>query len=55
VCVRVYVCVCIQAVDCIFHVVRAFDDPDVTHVEDSVDPLRDLDIIAGMLTYADVC
>jgi obg-like ATPase 1 len=30
----------IQAVDCIFHVVRAFDDPLVTHVEDSVDPVR---------------
>ena len=30
----------IQAVDGIFHVVRAFENADVTHVEDSVDPAR---------------
>ena len=27
----------------------AFDDPDVIHVEDSVDPIRDLDIIHNEL------
>ena len=43
----------IQAVDCVFHVVRAFDDADVTHVEDSVDPVRDLEIIAGELLHKD--
>ena len=26
-------------------VVRAFDNDDVVHVEDSVDPVRDLDVI----------
>jgi hypothetical protein len=30
----------ISAVDGIFHVCRAFDDPDVTHVEDRVDPVQ---------------
>jgi len=29
----------ISAVDGIFHVCRAFEDPDVTHVEDRVDPV----------------
>lgn len=43
----------IQAVDCIFHVLRAFDDADVTHVEDSVDPVRDLGIIASELLRKD--
>lgn len=37
----------IAAVDGIFHVLRAFEDPDVTHVEDRVDPVADLDIING--------
>lgn len=32
----------IKEVDGIFHVVRAFDDPDVTHVENEVDPIRDM-------------
>ena len=35
----------IAAVDGIFHVCRGFEDPDVTHVEDRVDPVEDLDII----------
>lgn len=29
--------------------VGAFDDPEVTHVEDSVDPVRDLEIISAEL------
>ena len=37
----------IAAVDGVFHVCRAFDDPDVTHVEDRVDPVEDLEIIHG--------
>ena len=37
----------IAAVDGIFHVLRAFEDPEVTHVEDRVDPVADLDIIHG--------
>ena len=37
----------IAAVDGIFHVCRAFEDPDVVHVEDRVDPVADLEIIHG--------
>ncbi|KAE8683131.1 Chitinase family protein [Hibiscus syriacus] len=32
----------IRAVDGIFHVLRAFEDSDIIHVDDSVDPVRDL-------------
>ena len=28
-----------------FHLCRTFEDPDITHVEGEVDPVRDLDII----------
>lgn len=35
----------IQAVDGLFHVVRAFDNPEVVHVDDSVDPIRDMETI----------
>ena len=37
----------IAAVDGILHVCRAFEDADVTHVEDRIDPVADLDIIHG--------
>ncbi|KAJ1730696.1 hypothetical protein LPJ61_002884 [Coemansia biformis] len=43
----------INAVDGIFHVVRAFVDPDVVHVEGEVDPARDLDIIHNELRLKD--
>ena len=43
----------IQAVDCILHVVRAFDDPEVSHVEDTIDPVRDLEIISQELLRKD--
>ncbi|URE29198.1 hypothetical protein MUK42_17700 [Musa troglodytarum] len=39
----------IRAVDGIFHVLRAFEDPDIIHVDDSVDPVRDLEIIGEEL------
>ena len=35
----------IAAVDGILHVCRAFEDPDVIHTEDRIDPVADLDII----------
>ena len=35
----------IAAVDGILHVCRAFEDPDVIHTEDRIDPVEDLDII----------
>jgi obg-like ATPase 1 len=44
----------IRAVDGIFHVLRAFDDSEVIHVEDSVDPVRDLDIITNELRLKDI-
>lgn len=34
--------------------VRLFDDPDVTHVDDSVDPVRDLDTITAELCLKDL-
>ena len=43
----------IKAVDGIFHVVRAFDDPDVVHVEGELDPVRDLEIIQDELRLKD--
>ncbi|PWA35223.1 hypothetical protein CTI12_AA611560 [Artemisia annua] len=39
----------IRAVDGIFHVLRAFEDPDIIHVDDSVDPVRDLEVITAEL------
>ncbi|PTQ55393.1 MAG: GTP-binding and nucleic acid-binding protein YchF [Candidatus Carbobacillus altaicus] len=44
----------IREVDAIIHVVRAFDDPDITHVMGSVDPLRDMEIIDTELILADI-
>eukprot|EP00899_Mesostigma_viride_P022407 jgi/Mesvir1/3350/Mv06738-RA.1 len=44
----------IRAVDGIYHVIRAFDDADVIHVEDVVDPVRDLDIITAELRLKDI-
>lgn len=43
----------IRAVDGIFHVVRAFSDEDVTHVEGDVNPIRDLEIIVEELRLKD--
>ncbi|RIB24743.1 GTP-binding protein YchF [Gigaspora rosea] len=43
----------IQAVDAIFHVVRAFSEEDVTHVEGELDPIRDLEIIHNELRLKD--
>jgi GTP-binding protein YchF len=44
----------IREVDAILHVVRCFTDPDVTHVQDSVDPIRDIDTIDTELALADL-
>lgn len=43
----------IRAVDAIFHVVRAFDEPDVIHVEGELEPLRDMAIIREELRLKD--
>lgn len=44
----------IRLTDAICHVVRCFDDTDITHVEGSVDPLRDIEIINLELIMADL-
>ena len=44
----------IREVDAILHVVRCFENPDVIHVENSVDPVRDVDTINTELILADV-
>lgn len=43
----------ISACDAIFHLCRAFEDSDVTHVEGEVDPVRDLEIISEELRLKD--
>ncbi|KAF5307671.1 hypothetical protein FQR65_LT06726 [Abscondita terminalis] len=43
----------ISACDAIFHLCRAFEDSDVTHVEGEVDPVRDLEIIGEELRLKD--
>lgn len=43
----------IQAVDGLYHVVRAFDNPEVIHVDDTVDPIRDLNTIMYELCRKD--
>lgn len=44
----------IRNVDAILHVVRCFEDEDVTHVDDSVDPLRDIETIETELVLSDL-
>lgn len=44
----------IRSVDAIFHVLRCFEDDDVTHVDGSVNPLRDMTTIETELMIADM-
>lgn len=44
----------IKAVDGIVHVMRAFEDDDVIHAEDKVDPVRDIDTICSELRIKDL-
>ncbi len=44
----------IREVDAIVHVVRAFDDDNVTHVDGTVDPVRDIEILNLELIFADL-
>ncbi|HEV7572202.1 MAG TPA: redox-regulated ATPase YchF [Thermoanaerobaculia bacterium] len=44
----------IRETDAILHVVRCFDDPNVVHVEGSVDPERDIEVIETELLLADM-
>ena len=44
----------IRLTDAICHVVRCFEDDDITHVEGNVDPIRDIEIINLELIMADL-
>jgi len=44
----------IREVDAIVHVVRCFDDPNIIHVDGSVNPLRDIETINLELTFSDL-
>ncbi len=44
----------IRQVDAVAHVVRCFEDGNITHVEGGIDPLRDIDIIQTELCLADL-
>jgi GTP-binding protein YchF len=44
----------IRQVDAVVHVVRCFEDSDITHVEGSVDPIRDMETIQMELIFADM-
>ena len=44
----------IREVDAVLHVVRCFQDPDVTHVDGGVDPVRDIETIETELMLADL-
>ncbi len=44
----------IRDVDALVHVVRCFEDDDITHVEGKVDPLRDIETIETELMLADL-
>jgi len=44
----------IREVDAIIHVLRCFEDADVTHVEGSIDPIRDAEVVETELMLADL-
>ncbi|MDK2809252.1 MAG: ribosome-binding ATPase [Clostridiales bacterium] len=44
----------IREVDAIVHVVRCFEDPNVVHVDGSVDPIRDIETINLELIFSDI-
>ncbi len=43
----------IREVDALLHVVRCFEDEDVAHVEGSINPVRDVEIVQSELIQAD--
>jgi len=44
----------IREVDAILHVVRCFPDPEIAHVENGLDPVRDVEIVELELILADL-
>jgi ribosome-binding ATPase len=44
----------IREVDAIIHVLRCFEDPDIAHVEGTIDPVRDAETVETELMLADL-
>jgi len=44
----------IREVDAIAHVVRCYEDPDVTHVEGRIDPIADIETVETELMLSDL-
>jgi hypothetical protein len=44
----------IREVDAVIHVLRCFEDSDVTHVEGSIDPIRDAEVVETELMLSDL-
>lgn len=44
----------VRQVDALIQVVRAFDNPDILHVEENIDPMRDMETINFELLMADL-
>ena len=44
----------IRETDAIVHVVRCFEDSNIVHVDGSIDPLRDIEVINMELIFADI-
>ena len=44
----------IRETDAIVHVVRCFDDSNIIHVDGSIDPIRDIEVINLELIFADI-
>ncbi len=44
----------IREVDVVVHVVRCFDDPDITHVDGDVNPVRDIEVVETELVLKDL-
>ncbi|WP_458701269.1 redox-regulated ATPase YchF [Sulfurospirillum sp. 1307] len=44
----------IREVEVILHMVRCFEDENITHVEGEINPLRDIEIIESELIFADI-
>ena len=44
----------IRSVNALFHIVRCFEDDDIQHVENRIDPLSDIQIINAELALSDL-
>jgi GTP-binding protein YchF len=44
----------IKNVDAIFHIVRCFSDPDIVHTSETLDPIRDIEVIDTELCLKDL-